>query len=155
MQSQEDFVFAKVDAYANHDLAKAHEVHSFPAVKYFPKQLKQRNADDKWDVDRAKQGGEVYNGPLQGGPLTVKVFSSAVASYQARLIVCAQALAKFIKPENWELRFKKPPKPPPPPPPPPEQHWTSWMSSSETFTMSMGPDGSIIEEDVETFSYRF
>lgn len=136
-ESQEDFVFAKVDAYANHDLAKAHEVHSFPAVKYFPKQLKQRNADDKWDVDRAKQGGEVYNGPLQGGPLTVK------------------ALAKFIKPENWELRFKKPPKPPPPPPPPPEQHWTSWMSSSETFTMSMGPDGSIIEEDVETFSYRF
>lgn len=71
-----------------------------------------------------------------------------------------QALTKFIAKQNFLERFKPPP--PPPPPPPPKNaisHVYEWfgggmMTSSETFTMSIGPHGEIIETGTETFSWR-
>ena len=75
MQDQDAFVFAEVDAYANHDLAKKHGVHAYPTVKHFPRQLKEHDAGKKYNMALARQGGELYTGPLQGGPLTVKVAS--------------------------------------------------------------------------------
>lgn len=59
--------------YSNLELARLHGVTSFPTVKHFPIELKEDGADDKYNTALAVQGGELYKGPLQGGPLTVKV----------------------------------------------------------------------------------
>jgi len=66
--SKTDFVFAKLNAYENMDLAREHGIKAFPTVKWFPKQLKEQNADDKYNVALSDHKGELYHGQM-----TVKV----------------------------------------------------------------------------------
>merc|ERR1712072_698313 len=112
-KQQPEFVFARVDGYANMPLARKHGVKRFPTIKYFHK-APETPADG--ETVAVPTGGELY-----AGPLTVKDIS------------------KFIATTNFLARFK----PPPPPPPAPWMGGWIGLSTSGSETMTIGEDGSI------------
>jgi len=125
-----DFAFAKLDGYQHMELTRTHQIKTFPTVKFFPRELKASDASDKYNLDLAVQGGELFHGALNVADIT-----------------------KFLAASSFLQRFRKPP-----PPPPPEPQWHDWftggsLSTYGTETMTVNADGSMTMS--ETFTEGF